>query len=347
MAVSLAACGGSSSSSAPAATEAATEAAAAETEAAAGETAATVEGSIERSGNTYEYNVGASAPSGQSYRWVVPMCELVNQYSDFVTLNPVTTTGSVENVNLMVNGEAPLAVGPASTVYLAINGMSDWEGNPVDKDRIKFAYSYMPDYFYIALPADSDINTIEDMKGKTIGFGEAGSGTYTGTMAALNALGFQESDFNIENVSLADAAPGVTEGWIDAIPVYGSATTSAIQEMAAGSAGLKVIGVSAEQIQQAVASNPVYVERTMEKSYEGIEPLETFGGTTALWCNSDVPDEVTYEIARIINEHIDELTLSFEMGEYSAAENSVGVVNIVDMAGGTEAYLKDLGLITE
>ena len=98
---------------------------------------------------TYEYNVGASVTTGQSYRWVVPMCELVNKYSDIVTLNPIPTSGSTENVNMILSGDCAFGVGPVSTVYNAINGKEDWEGNPAT--GIEFTYAYMGDYFNIYL----------------------------------------------------------------------------------------------------------------------------------------------------------------------------------------------------
>lgn len=326
MAIGLCACGGTADSNADAAKD---------------DTSAQSEGVKQ----TYEYSVGASATSGTTYRWVVPMTELVNKYSDFVTLTPITTTGSVENVNLVLNGDAPIGAGPVSTINQAILGESDWEGNPVDADAIKFVMSYMPDFFYIAVPEDSDINTLSDMVGKTIAFGEVGSGTYTGTVAALNAMGYSEDDFDIQNISYADAAAGCSEGWIDAVPIYGSAANSTIMEMQTSPVGLKIVGPSAEEIEKACAASDVYIPRTLtgDISY-GQEDMATFGGTTGLFCSKDVPDEVCYEIVKIVNEHIDELCLSFELGEFSRIENTVDSCNVIDYSGGTLQYMEELGL---
>jgi len=336
--VSLCACSAPAPKETEAAKPAATETKAAEENAAPAESAAPQQ--------KYEYSVGASATSGTTYRWVVPMTELVNKYSDFVTLTPITTTGSVENVNLVISGDAPIGAGPVSTINQAISGLSDWEGNPVDPSTFKFIMSYMPDFFYIAVPADSDINTLADMVGKTIAFGEIGTGTYTGTLAALKAMGYTEDDFKIENVSYADAAVGCAEGWIDAVPIYGSAMNTAIMEMSASPVGLKIVGPSQEEIDKALAASPVYVSRTLtgDISYGQENDVPTLGGTTGLFCSADIPDEVCYEIARIMNEHIDELKLSFELAEFSAIENTIGSCNIIEVSGGTQKYLTELGL---
>jgi TRAP transporter TAXI family solute receptor len=291
----------------------------------------------------YEYNVGASAISGQSYRWVVPMCEIVNKYSDFVTLNPITTTGSTENVNLIVNGEAEFGVGPASTVYNAINGLVDWEGAPVS--GIEFVYFMFPDYFNIILPAKSTVETLTDLKGKTVSIGETGAGYYTNTLAAMNAMGYSLDDFKLENMNLTDTCTAITEGWVDALLMYGSPQISAVSEMQAGPAGLKMVALTDKEIATACAANPIFLPRTLTDTYEGIPPLQTFGGSTALFTRADVPAEVTYEIARIINENVAELARIFPLGRESTIKNSVGAVSIVPTAEGTLKYMREQGLM--
>lgn len=291
----------------------------------------------------YVYNVGASTTAGQSYRWVVPMCDLVNQYSELVTLNPITTTGSTENINLMVNGEAPIGISPANTVDNAIKGMNDWEGSPVS--GLEYVYFMYPDYFYIILPEKSPVNSMSDLVGKTVSIGETGTGLYTGGLTALQALGYSLDDFDVENLNITDGCSAISEGWVDAFIYYSSPNSSAVAEMAAGPSGLKILGLSDEEIQTACAANPIFMPRIMEESYEGIGPVSTFGGSTALFASEDVPDEVTYEIARIVNEHVDEMIELFDYGEYSAIEYGVDAVSIVPMADGTQQYMRELGLL--
>ena len=291
----------------------------------------------------YDLNVGASATSGMSYRWVVPMCEIVNKYSDFVTLHPITTTGSTENVNLIVNGEAEIGVGPASTVSNAINGRVDWEGKPVT--GIEYIYYMFPDYFNVYLPANSPVNSMEDLKGKTISIGETGSGGYTNSLASLNAMGYSLSDFNVLNISLADGCEAITEGWLDCMIYYGSPLNSSVLAMQASPVGLKMIEMTEDEVAKAIAADPVFRPRTIVDSYEGIPPLRSFGGSTAVFGREDIPDEVTYEIVRIIDEHLDELIAALPSANISTLENTVDAVTIVPMAGGTAKYLREKGLL--
>jgi TRAP transporter TAXI family solute receptor len=291
----------------------------------------------------YEYNVGASAISGQTYRWVVPVCEIVNRYSDFVTLHPITTTSSTENVNLIVNGEAEFGVGPEATVYNAINGLADWEGAPVS--GIEFVYFIFPNYFNIYLPAKSTVKTLADLKGKTISIGETGTGNYTNTLVSMNAMGYSLDDFRLENLNIPDTCAAITEGWVDAMLMYGSPQSSAISEMQAGPSGLKMVALTDEEIAAACAANPLFQPRTLTDAYEGIPPLKTFGGTTALFGRADVPAEVTHEIARLINENVAELTRVFPLGRESTVKNCVGAVTVVPTAKGTLQYMREQGLM--
>lgn len=292
---------------------------------------------------TYDYNIGASATSGMSYRWVVPMCEVVNKYSDLVTLNPITTTGSTENVNLILSGEAELGVGPASTVYNAVNGLVDWKGKPAK--GIEYVYFMFPDYFNIFLPEKSPVNSLSDLKGRTISLGETGSGGYTNNVAALTALGYSLSDFKVVNISLADSPAAIAEGWLEGLIYYGSPNMTAIAEMQVSPTGLKMIELTEEEVRKACAANPIFVPRTLTKSYPGIPPLRTFGGSTAVFGREDIPDEVTYEIAKVINEHVDEIAEVFDYAKESTIENCVGAVTIVPTAGGTLQYMREKGLV--
>ena len=335
MAMALVACGNSGSSTAQttAQAEAATEAA---------EEAGDSAEAAGQHDQQYDYNVAASVTTGQSYRWVVPMCELVNKYSDFVTLNPVPTSGSTENVNLILSGECAFGVGPVSTVYNAVNGLADWEGNPAS--GIEFTYAYMGDYFNVYLPENSSVETLADLKGMSVAIGEVGTGSYTNGKSALEAMGYSLDDFKMEDLSMGNGASAMAEGWLDGLLIYGSATNATISEMQAGPTGLKMVSLTDQEIKDACANNPIFKEKDLVEPYPGIGTIHTFGGVTAMFNRDDVPEEVTYEIAKIINEHIDELSEAFERGEESAIENSVGVVSIIPTAAGTEKYMKELGL---
>jgi TRAP transporter TAXI family solute receptor len=271
------------------------------------------------------------------------MCEIINKYSKFVTLNPITTTGSTENINLIVNGEAELGISPASTVFSAINGLVDWAGKPVS--GIEYIYFMYPDYYCIFLPKNSPIETLADLKGKTVSLGEPGTGIYSNTFAGTIALGYTLDDFKVENLGLADACAAMTEGWMDGILMYGSPQTSAVAEMQASPTGLKMIALTDEEIETACANNPIFLPRTLRDSYEGIPELQTFGGSTALFGMDGLPDEVCYEIAKIINEHNDELKDAFPLGKESTIENCVGAVTIVPTAEGTMKYMREQGVI--
>lgn len=294
-------------------------------------------------GNKYEYNVGASATSGALYRWVVPMTELVNKYSDVVRLNPITTTGTTENVNLMVSGEAPIGTASASTCYNAVNGLVDWDGKPVT--GLNFVYSLFPDYFVVFLPANSDVNTLDDLKKKTISIGEVGSGGYTNNVAALTAMGYSLDEFKLENISLADSVSAIAEGWLDGIIYYGAKRTSAMTEMQASPTGLKMIELTEEQVRTACANNPMYKPQTLTDSYPGIPPLRTFGGSFGLYCREDVPEEVIYEIVRVLEEHHDEMVEVFDFAEDSTLENTVDSIDFMDTHPGTLKYMREVGLI--
>jgi TRAP-type uncharacterized transport system substrate-binding protein len=115
--------------------------------------------------------------------------------------------------------------------------------------------------------------------------------------------------------------------------------------MRAGPAGLKILELTEEEVKKACANNPLFKPRIVKDAYPDMPPFRTFGAGFGLYASEDVPDEVTYEITRLIHEHLDELVEVLNLAKESTLENTVGAVSFVPTAGGTEQYLREQGLV--
>jgi TRAP transporter TAXI family solute receptor len=184
------------------------------------------------------------------------------------------------------------------------------------------------------------------MDGKrVVSFGETGSGGYTNNMTAINAMGYSIDQFKTEDLDLADGCAAITEGLLDCMIYYGAVHTSAVEEMRAGPAGLKILELTEEEVATACKNNPIFKPRILENAYPEIPPLRTFGAGFGLYANESIPDEVTYEITKLIDEHLDEMIAVLDLAKESTLENCVDAVSFVPMAGGTQKYLREKGLV--
>lgn len=291
----------------------------------------------------YDILFGASSTAGMAYRWVTPLCDLINTYSDTVTASAITTLGSSENINLLASNEVDFGTSTTIVAYSAASGQLDWKEKPVGELAVA-SYMYA-DYCYICVPEDSNVESIQDLKGMRVNIGEKGGGVYTGVLQVFNALGIPEEGFlKPYYLSMSEAVSSVIDGTLDAIIIYGSPNNSSISEMQASKSGLKVIGFTPEEIETICSANPVLKATVMQESYSGILPVATVGGDMCLFCRTDLPDEVTYEITRIINEYHEEFVQAMTWAEQSTLENVQSASNeLLPLAGGTAQYIKENG----
>lgn len=81
--------------------------------------------------------------------------------------------GSIANIQDVAEGTAPFGIAQANALYYAKRGESFWQGEPQDKLRSVLGL-YMEDFTIVAA-VDAGINSMADLKGKTVNIGELGS----------------------------------------------------------------------------------------------------------------------------------------------------------------------------
>lgn len=349
----LTACGGSSSgNAAPAATEAATEAAA--TEAAATETAGTeaagteaaTEAAVEPS--DYVLNFAASHTSGAFYQWAVPVSEVITNYAG-IQCNPITTNGAVEAIEFMRSGELNMAGNACYTVYSAMNGLDDWADKKAD--FMSVMWGVYPEYFYLMVPGNSDVNTLADLEGKRLSINVAGNTTNALSRHYFDTLGYDiESFVKVYELSAAESVEAMKDGSIDAYIIGGGGLGSSnVLDLASSQNGLKLIPLTDEEIGKLCAAYPFLSEGVIPGgSYPGIdEDVKTVISYTPLYVNNDVPEDVVYNAIKAINEHQPELESVVASAHYTTAEDTAKYLVDANMPlhPGMVKYLKELGLM--
>ncbi len=292
----------------------------------------------------YDLLFGASVTAGMAYQWVTAFCDVINNHSDIVVASAITTLGSSENINLLACNEIDAGISTTIVASSAARGEADWEGKPVaGLEIINFMYA---DYCYVCTAEDSPINSISDLKGKRVNIGEKGGGIYTGMLQVLQALGIEETEyFDSYYLSVPDAVSAIQDGSLDALFVYGSSTNSALMELQASRAGIKVIGFTQEEIDIICENNSLLMPTVMEVSYPGVPPIKTVGGAMCFVGTDRLPLEVSYELCRILDEYHDEILAITKWAETSTMENTSTLHNdIIPLSEGTQAYLQERGL---
>jgi TRAP transporter TAXI family solute receptor len=289
----------------------------------------------------YEIGIGASTTGGQMYRFVLALCNAINSHSDFLTASAIPTTGSNENINLTSIYETDLSACGSYALYHATQGLRNWEGAPID--NLRYVSAMYRGYAYFVTTSDSPINSASDLRGVRLSLEQFNNSG--GPIDLINALGIDEkTDIEAVYLSTSETCSAISEGAVDAFVEVGGSMLSAIAQMQTSRKGLKVIGLTDEEVETVCKKLPYYKPIIMEKSYPGIPPVNTVGNGIALVANDKVPDYVVYEVCRIINEYRDELVMAVSDAVDSTPENSVEY-NFIEWAPGAEQYYKKIGVL--
>jgi TRAP transporter TAXI family solute receptor len=160
---------------------------------------------------TYQY-VGAPPPkvvriatganNGAYYTFAQEYARLLAD--DGITLEIVPTAGSVENLQLLKNGEVSLAL---------IQGGSATEG---DKERLRSLGSLFLEPVWIFTRNQSGIKRFLELKGKRVSIGVEGSGTHLLATQLLAAAGIAETNTRLIREETTHAIDSLSKGKIDA-----------------------------------------------------------------------------------------------------------------------------------
>jgi TRAP transporter TAXI family solute receptor len=160
---------------------------------------------------TYQY-VGAPPPklvriatgakNGAYYAFAKKYASLLA--SDGISLEIVSTAGSVENLELLKKGEVSLAL---------VQGGSATDD---DKERLQSLGSLFLEPVWVFTRKQKAIKRLLELRGNRVAVGAAGSGTYLLATQLLSATGVTESNATLIRADAAQAIRSLSQGKIDA-----------------------------------------------------------------------------------------------------------------------------------
>lgn len=232
--------------------------------------------------------------------------EIINDHLEGYEATAEVTGASVENMGLIMRGDADLALVLADTALQAYEGSGDFEGRQIENARA--LASVYPNAVQLVVLEDSDIESLEDLKDKRVSVGAPGSGTELNARALLEANGITYDDITPQRLNFNETADAIRDGDIDAGFWSVGPPTSSILNLAA-TRDIRLIGFSDEEIDNAREQEPVFAKYELsEGMYEGMdEPVQTISIPNVLVVNADMDDELAYDLTKLLFERIDDL----------------------------------------
>ncbi len=293
-------------------------------------------------------SIGTGGVTGVYYPTGGAICRLVNKNrkEHGIRCSVESTGGSVFNINSIRQGELEFGVAQSDWQFHAFNGSSRFEEQG-PFENLRAVFSVHPEPFTVVARADSGITNFEDLKGKRVNIGNAGSGQ-RGTMeVVMEALGWTTNDFALASeLKSAEQSQALCDNKIDAMVFTVGHPSGSIQE-ATTSCDSVLVNVAGSAIDQLVEENSFYRGATIPGGmYRGNDSdVATFGVGATFVSSADVPDDAVYTIVKAVFENIDTFR-----GLHPAFANLDPAQMVRDglsapLHPGAERYYKEAGLL--
>jgi TRAP transporter TAXI family solute receptor len=216
------------------------------------------------SSNTGTHLILATATIGGTYYPVgVGIAMLTSTTLDSLSMTAITSAGSGENIQLLKNREADLAILQGLYGAMAWQGKGIYNGKP-EKDIRSVTMLWQNVEHFVILSKYAKTGNISDLKNlrnMNFSIGRRGSGTeISGRVIAL-ACGFDpEEDFNLQYLGYTSSAQALQDGRISGMNIPAGPPASSISQAAAtiGSKNIRILEFTDEQLDAVNVEFPVW-----------------------------------------------------------------------------------------
>ena len=251
--------------------------------------------------------------SGTYYAFGGVLAQYVTDNTD-LAVTAVAGEGSAANIDMLDMGFAQLGFVQSDVAYYAYNGIrfEQYEGAPITSFT---ALAPLYNETVQLVTCNPEYKSMEDLRGKNVSIGAAGSGVYFNAMDFLAAYDMTEADIVPQYLSFGDSAEALKDGKIDAAFVVAGAPTTAVVDLCT-TKGAYLIGVDEAHIAKLKELNGAYTECTIPAgTYEGItEDIVTVAVKAIIIANGDVTEDEAYTIVSTIFENKDAIAEAHAKG---------------------------------
>ena len=238
-----------------------------------------------------------------------------------ITVNVVSTDGSKANILGINEGNYQLGTVQSDVMAYAWAGSRSFEKEGKIESFRVIGGLYAEAVQLVTM--DANIKSVQDLKGKKVSIGAAGSGVYFNAIDVLEAAGLTEQDIIPQFQSFGDSADALKDGKIDAAFIVAGAPTPAIQELAT-STNAYLVPIDGAISQKLMETSPYYTEyKIPANTYNGqTEDVTTVTVKATLIVSASASEDDVYNITKAIFDNIEDITAAHAKGAELSLENA-------------------------
>ena len=286
---------------------------------------------------------GVAGEGGVYHAFGEQFAALENETSNG-TVELKTTAGSAANLRLLTGEYLQLAIAQADLVQDAYNQT----GIFADEDGRGFGAvaALYTEACQVIVRADSDIQSMEDLQGKTVSIGAEESGSEQNANQILAAYGLNDRLVDTINLNYTDAADQLKAGKIDAMMITSGAPSSVVTELAQ-SVGVRLLNVDGAAAQRLLDTYSAYSAYTIPAgTYPGLDAdVQTVGVKAVLLASDTLPAKQVQQLTELLFSSRDALAeqLGLALDTETDAVEGVGI----PFHAGAAAWYKQAGITVD
>jgi uncharacterized protein len=289
-------------------------------------------------------SIGTGGSGGVFYVLGAGMANIINNKSDNIMASAQSTSATTENINLTDRRGLDFSFVVLSSAYEGVQGIGEFSGRKKENLRLVM-YGHLGLYALVTLQK-SGIETIPQAKGKRVAMSPGLIGEKL-LVEAFAGSDIQLSDFASTSVlSYSEMVGALKDGTIDVAGIHAAHPTSAILDIASLH-DIRILSQTEQSLKKIMERNPAWLPSVIPAgTYRGVDyDVDTLATPYAIIVNKNVPDDIVYEVIKIVMENNDELKAVHSVGSFYSKENIGYNYNpAIPFHPGALKYLKEIGL---
>jgi uncharacterized protein len=241
--------------------------------------------------------IATGGQGGVYYAYGNGIVDVVRAELPLLSPEVLVTAASLENLGLVATGKAEVAFTLADSAALAFLGDSRFDA-PLAIAALARLYD---NYLHLVFRLDSPLQTIDQLRGRRVSVGAAGSGTELIAGRLLGAAGIDvDRDVEADRLGVDDSAAALAGGRLDAFFFSGGIPTAAIAALAA-TVPIGLADLEAQVPDLRSRYGGFYTERTIPASpYRLADSVTTVGTPNYLVVAAAMDQRLAYHLVRAL-----------------------------------------------
>lgn len=267
-----------------------------------------------------------------------------NQYKIKATVE--STSGSVFNINAVLNGDLEFGVAQSDRQFQAFNGLAEWTESGKQSD-LRSVFSIHPESITLIVSEKSEIKNIKDLEGKKINLGNPGSGQLQNSKDVIQAIGLTEDEIAAEYVKAVEAPGLLQDERLDGFFYTVGHPNGNIKEATSGRIKVFIVPIKGKEIDNLVEKHTYYAKSSIPQSFYPYalnnEDIETIGVKATFVTSKNVNEKIVYAITKEVFDNLEEFKSLHPAYKVLTKENMLKGLS-APIHKGALKYYKEVGL---